>query len=85
MKTLTGLTAQSVTDTGFQLGGGHHATVIDEPTPGLARVVRMSPAGLLFERGSACVAIPMSDLLRLAESAEPGFRWPVPNLPDTPA
>jgi hypothetical protein len=60
----------------------HAATTFlaSEPVPGFIRKVRLSEHGLTVSHGSASVLIPLSEILHLAETAEPAL-LPAPSSP----
>lgn len=51
-------------------------TLYDEPVPGFIRHVKLGSAGLVIRTGLATVAIPLPELLRLAEEADPALAPP---------
>jgi len=57
---------------------GSLQAIHDEPVKGFFRQVTLGAGGLLVKRGDAVVGIPMDELLRLAELADPRLQPPKP-------
>jgi hypothetical protein len=71
MKVLSDLAAGGVTETEARPAGGGIAWVSSEPRAGLIRRVTLSPAGVWVERAGAGVLVPLEELMRVCEAAEP--------------
>jgi hypothetical protein len=80
MTVLRNLTGRSTCETPAVSGGAF--AVHDEPVPGFIRQMRMGCTGLLMMSRGTHVFVPIEELWKLAESAEPNFRPPA--IPSTP-
>lgn len=94
MKILTQLSATS-TDGTFTESRGILQSVQDEPKPGFFRLVSLGGDGVQIRHADKVVAIPLSELLTLVQTHEPGLIPPpstnlegtassVPTKPTTP-
>lgn len=77
MKVLTDLTAQ-IADADWREARGIVSMVCDEPQPGFLRLVSLGAEGVIIRHGHTAVGVPLSELLRLAEQAEPAMQPPAP-------
>jgi hypothetical protein len=53
---------------------GIRAAMHDEPQPGFIRLVSLGPRGLSVKGQGKAVAFPLSELMKLAEQAEPALK-----------
>jgi hypothetical protein len=67
---LTQLTAAKVTQQDYA-DAGVRQTIHHSPQRGINRQVSLGPSGVTIARGNAVVAIPIDELLRIADAAEP--------------
>lgn len=63
--------------------GGVRQTINHSPAHGIIRQISIGPSGILIRRGKVVVALPMDELLKAAEAAEPALAAPV-GKPATP-
>lgn len=75
MYVLTHLTANK-TQAPFNEPRGIVQVVADEPSPGFIRKVSLGAGGLVISHGENKVAIPLAELLALAEKHEPALAAP---------
>ena len=83
MQVLKSLTA-TAQESPFQAPMGVRAAVLDQPRPGVLRTVQLTDAGLIFTRAKVRVAIPLAELLALAETAVPAFAAQQPAVEQAP-
>jgi hypothetical protein len=75
MKIITRLSSETVSDIPTNLPSQLISAAMDEPKPGFLRAVQLTGAGVFVRHGGhAAVLIPMEEILRLAEAAEPNLR-----------
>ena len=80
MKILSKLSAaESIEATWTEPRGGVISAVFDESEPGVIRRITLMGGGIIINRGDVRVAIPLEDLLTLAEKCEPALRASKPS------
>lgn len=77
MKTLTQLTAQP-TEADYREPHGVRSAVLHEPSDGWFVQIKLGGAGLTISHGQAIVALPLPELLSLAQQHAPEIFPPVP-------
>ena len=73
MKTLTNLAA-TLTETNYTEPHGVRAAVLHEPVEGWFVQVRLGSSGVTVDHGPWKVAIPLAEIIALAELHEPGLK-----------
>ena len=70
MKIIGNLTAENVTEGDLPETRGVITAVHDEPVSGFFRSIKLTGDGIVIAKGNAAVAIPLAELLKLAEAHE---------------